>query len=485
MNKKFFYIILFFYIDIFVYSQNLKNAPIPVATIIKTSSPSQVTVQAQNVFQFNVTFDISAIDSIKLQWQKPGDIDFYYNIYRKILSVTQMSDFEKINMENVKENWYVDANITSNTTYFYKIEAVDEQNNRILSDQVSIKSPPLIKPNKPNNFKIKQDIEKVFIIWDAPSKGSFDIAGYNIYRGKTAESLQFYKFVKEQTKFNDEDVEPAIRYFYAISTIDVKGYESDKTEIKNVIPFPIQKTGLILMPTGYRNNIFDNFGLNVDILFTYIIGSISGEHMDEDVKKTDEMSKIGVSLLTGDIRLTFLNDYDFPVSFGVGGTYTLLFKDSLGASSASGISKTFTKDTTLVQMYGGYLSSSIKTFFNITFHLGAMLAPEGYLQTSFMGWLSPYISIEETGQNYIKTSSFAYYIGLDRRIPFFEKLPFKVEYIVPWQSNNKPLQPDYYLVNTYIDRFINFNIGYFHFPGGYSWLGYVSFRFTIFPNPYK
>lgn len=485
MNKKFFYIILFFYIAVFAHSQNLRNTPVPFATIIKTSSPSQVTVQAKNVFQFNVTFDTSAINSIKLQWQKPGDDGFYYNIYRKISSVAQPSDFEKINTENVKENLYVDAKITSNTTYFYKIEAVDGQNNRILSDPASIMSPSLIKPYKPINFKARQDIEKVSIIWDAPPKGSFDIAGYNIYRGKTAENLQFYKFVKEQVKFNDEDVEPAIRYFYAISTIDIKGYESEKTEIQNVIPFPIQKTGLILMPTGYRNNIFDNFGLNVDILFTYIIGSINGEHMDEAVKKTDGMSKIGVSLLTADIKWTFLNDYDFPVSFGVGGTYTLLFKDSLGASSASGISETFTKDTPLVQMYGGYLSSSIKTFYNINFHLGAMLAPEGYLQTSFMGWLSPYISIEKTGQNYIKASSFAYFVGLDRRIPFFEKLPFKVEYIVPWQSNDKPLLPDYYLVNTYIDRFINFNIGYFHFPGGYSWLGYVSFRFTVFPNPYK
>ncbi|MCX8093353.1 MAG: hypothetical protein N3E50_04220 [Candidatus Goldbacteria bacterium] len=481
MSKKIFYCILFFNFLFYCYSRDI----IPVTTTAGVSNAVSVSAQTQPVFQFNINFDLSAINSIKLQWQKPGEAGFYYNIYRKISSVAYTNDFEKINTETVKENIFIDSKITSNTTYFYKIEAIDEQNTRILSDIVSIKSPPLMLPYKPNNFKARQDIEKVSLIWDAPPKGSFDIAGYNIYRGKTSDNLTFYKFIKDQTKFNDEEVEPAIRYFYALTTVDVKGYESEKTEIQNVIPFPVQKTGLILMPTGYRNNIYDNFGLNADILFTYIIGSINGEHLDEDIKKSDGMSKIGVSLLTADIKWTFLNEFDTPISIGIGGTYTLLFKDSLGASSMSGVSKTFTKDTTLVQMYGGYFSSSIKTFYNITFHFGTMFAPENYLQTSFMGWLSPYISMEATGQNYIKPSSIAYFIGMDRRIPFFEKLPFRIEYIVPWQSNCKPILPDYYLINTYIDRFINFNIGYFHFPGGYSWLGYVSFRFTVYPNPYK
>ncbi len=470
---------------IFAYPGNEVNLPVPLTDTAGISTPSQVTVQPQNVFQFNVTFDTSEIDRIKLQWQKPAEEDLYYNIYRKVSNVAQPSDFVKINTENVKENLYVDAGITSNTTYFYQIEAVDQQDKKILSTPVAVTSPLLIPPYKPNNFKVRQDIEKASLIWDMPFKGSFDIAGYNIYRGKTAENLQFYKFVKENLKYDDEEVEPAIRYFYAISTVDVKGYESEKTEIQDVVPFPNQRTGLILMPTGYRNNIFNNFGLNADVLFTYIIGSINGEHMDEYVKKSDGIEKIGVSLLTADVKWTFLNDFDFPVSFGIGGTYTLLFKDSLGATSATGINKTFTKDTPLVQLYGGYLSSSIKTFLGITFHLGAMLSPNGHEQTSFMGWLSPYISMEPTGQNYVKPSVFSYYVGMDRRIPFFEKLPFRIEYVVPWQSNSKPFLPDYYLINTYIDRFINFNIGYFHFPGGYNWLGYVSFRFTIYPNPYK
>lgn len=484
MNKKIFYAILFFFLAVFAYSQHAGNKSVSLTSDTYTSSGSAVTLQAQNVFQFNIIFDTSAIDSIKLQWQKPAGGDFYYNIYRKISSVASLPDFEKLNTENVKENFYVDTKITSNTTYYYKIDAVDLQNNIILSEFASVTSPQLNLPFKPVNFRARQDIEKVSLIWDAPQKGSFDIQGYNIYRGKTDDNLQFYKFIKGQTKYNDEDVEPAIRYYYAISTVDVKGYESEKTEIQNVIPFPFQRTGLILMPSGYRNNIFDNFGLNADILFTYIIGSISGEHFDENIKKSDGFDKIGVSLLTADIKWTIINDFDFPVSLGVGGTYTLLFKDSLGASSASGISKTFTKNSTLVQMYGGYLSSSIKSFCGVL-HLGVMLAQENYGQTSFMGWLSPYISLDEAGQDYIKPSSFAYYIGFDRKIPFFEKLPFRIEYIVPWQSNDKPIMPDYYLINTYIDRFINFNLGYFHFPGGYSWIGYVNFRFTVYPNPYK
>jgi fibronectin type 3 domain-containing protein len=479
MNKKIFFQILFFcFFAFYIYCepQNI----IPVTTTATNTSAIPV-----NLPQFNISFDTSAIDSIKIQWQKPEEKEFNYNIYRKISSNAKASDFEKINTETVKENIYVDTKITSSTTYFYKIEAIDNQNNKILSDAASVTSLPLIYPYKPNNFKARQDIEKVSLIWDAPQRGSFDIKGYNIYRGKTSDNLEFYKFLEKQTKFNDEEVEPAIRYFYSLSTVDVKGNESEKTEIQSVIPFPIQKTGLILVPTGYRNNIYDNFGLNADILFTYIIGSINGEHLDEDIKKSDGMSKIGVSLLTADVKWTFLNDFDFFASFGVGGTYTLLFKDSLGASSMSGVSKTFTKDTTLVQMYGGYISSSIRTFYNITLHSGVMFSPENYSQTSFMAWLSPYISIEQTGENYIKPSSFAYFIGFDRRIPFFEKLPFRIEYIVPWQSNENPALPDYYLINSYIDRFINFNVGYFHFPGGYSWIGYVSFRFTVYPNPYK
>jgi len=485
MKKKILFFSLFFYLFTFVYSQNINNKYLSLTSTAKENSTTSVSFSAKNEFKFNIIFDTSAVNSIKIQWQKPGEQGFYYNIYRKISSAAGSADFIKINTQNVNENIYVDTNITSNTTYIYQIEAVDSFNTKTLSETVQITSPSIILPYKPNNFKARQDIEKVSLVWDASMKGSFEIVGYNIYRGKTKEDIKFYKFIKGQTKYNDEEVEPAIRYFYFISAVDAQGNESEKTEIQNVVPFPAQRTGLVTMPTGYRNNIFDNFGLNADILFTYIIGSINGEHTDEDIKKTDGMGKIGVSLLTADVKWTFINDFDFPASFGVGGIYTLLFKDSLGASSVSGIEKTFTKDSTLVQMYGGYLASSIKTIYNINFHLGAMLAPEGYLPVSFMGWLSSYISSEETGQNYIKPSSFAYFIGMDRRIPFFEKLPFRIEYLVPWQSNEKPLMPDYYLINTFIDRFINFNIGYFHFPGGYSWIGYINFRFTVFPNPYK
>jgi hypothetical protein len=94
----------------------------------------------------------------------------------------------------------------------------------------------------------------------------------------------------------------------------------------------------------------------------------------------------------------------------------------------------------------------------------------------FTPHLSKYIEPDDYGDS-------AYFFGISR--PLFDRMGIKIEYIVPHQANDNALMPDYYMINTHVDRLINFDIGYFHFPGGYAWMGYINFRFTVFPNPYK
>ncbi|MFW6211167.1 MAG: fibronectin type III domain-containing protein, partial [bacterium] len=248
----------------------------------------------------SISFDNSEPDVVVLKWTDTGTEEVYYNVFRK---KSEDENFSLLNKEPFPETEYRDEEIEFETEYVYYLEAVNEEGERESSKEFSFITKKLNLPAVPGGFKTYQDVEKVILRWSGSSPGTFPLSGYNIYRGRTPENQEFLKFVeKTETAYTDEDVEPAIKYYYAMSALDSRGNETPKTEVSEVVPFPKPRTGLILMPTAYRNNIKDNFGFNADVYFNYYIGSIFGEY-DSMVfgKGTDTFGKIGLWLLTADM----------------------------------------------------------------------------------------------------------------------------------------------------------------------------------------
>jgi len=464
----------------------IENSGNTLSSLTITAQPLAVTVSTENLnagqavsvtvnfVPEKVDFDILTINAIKIKWDKKGE-QIYYDIYRK----GEKEDFVKINQSPIYMTKYVDTDINTGTIYFYAIQANDSAGNKYLSKEFQIKSADIFLPSKPVNFKVYQDVECSVLKWEKAIKGTFDVAGYNIYRGESYDSLTKIANVKADVlKYEDVEIIPAKKYYYMVTAYDAAGNESPGTDILNCIPFPMPRTSLILMPTAYRNDIFNNWGLNIDFNFSYYIGGIFGEHdLYPYGKDSDSFLKVGAWLLTGDIKLSGFNDIGSFPSIAVGYIYTILMQDKFGSSNVTGMQASFSgkEKESMQTIKGFYAAMSKKVFFDIGLHGGYIFGE----QINFIPYLSKYLDTEENNV------SQGYYLGFNRTI--ISRMGFKLELIVPVGNKVNPtfFMPGQYLINTHIDRFINFDFGYFHFNGGYIWLGYINFRFTIFPNPYK
>lgn len=452
---------------------------ISVQTIGNTSlaQAQAVTKPADPASGVKIIFDTSAINSLKLSWAKTPGVTFYYNVYRKEKS--SYEDFSIINKLPFAAEEFVDETINTGMAYTYRVEFRDLTGNAYMTGAYDIKTADLFQPKRITDFKAIQDTESIILKWSQPQKGSFEISGYNIYRGKSADTLQLLVFLPAgKMVYEDLEVEPAIKYFYRIRAIDVKNNEAPQSDLSSAVAMPIPRTGLVLMPTAYRNDIYSNMGLNADMLFSYYIGNLYESHSDVLLKNDSRLfTKVGTWLLTGDIKATVFNDFDSIPSLGAGYMYTVLFQDQIGSSETTGLSKSIniSESGSLITFQGVYGAISKKTLWDLHLHGGFMYGT----QANFLPYLTNYIYTDDW-----KKSNQSYYLGASKKL--FRKVGVKLEYVVPGGGVNKTyFMPNMYIVNSHIDSFINFDVGYFHFDGGYAWLGYISYRFTVYPSPYK
>ncbi|HRU38858.1 MAG TPA: hypothetical protein P5511_03195 [Candidatus Goldiibacteriota bacterium] len=460
-----------------------ERAPVPVTRVSTAlggdASAAVPQVAASFVAPQKISADMSRITSILLSWENSWPKPVEYRLFRREAG---KGEFIAINAEPIKVTAYTDAAVRTSTAYEYRLDAADNEGNTGSSTVLTVMTAGFVPPQKPFMFKAFQDVENVALKWSQAGRGSFEIAGYSLYRGKTSDKMEKYRFYDaKSTKADDPDVEPAIRYYYRMTSVDSEGNESEPTDIESVVPFPKPRTGLILTGTGYRNNIFDNLGFNADFVFTYFIGSI----VEEYNRQSKTLKPVSVLLFTGDAKATVINEFEDWPSLGLGFTYTLLLNYDLGGSGASGAGATISESNkeSMKTMYGFYAVASKKIIWENTLHAGFMAGLGQNGQTKFMSYLTPYVADAEDGAEGIRPSNYAYYLGFGR--PLFGNLGIKAEVIVPVESNKNALFPNYYLINTHIENFIRFDFSYMHFPGGYSLLGYINFRFSVYPNPYK
>jgi hypothetical protein len=461
----------------------------------KSKTPEGISITAYDGGNVIYAFSTGIADTVKLFWEpKNKEASFKYNIYR-----TTAVRYEKINPRQITLTAYADSGITSLTAYSYEIESIDEKGASYMSVTFTVKTPPINFPQMPSGFKAFQDIEAVTLKWSFGGQGSFPVSGYNIYRGKLSDKLDFCKFVPAaKNVYTDNDVVPALRYYYSISAVDIRGHESDQVTAPGVMPFPPPRTNLCIMPTAYRNNIFNNNGFNVDCGFAYYIGTLYGEHNVAVLGEgNDTFKKNGVWLLSVDAKYTYFSGFEnwWP-ALGAGVMYSLLMQDSIGGSTSNyqqGVGTSFSTKSSIIGLQGLYLVATKNIGWDFTGDLGYVFGFKMYKgdQGEGLGGYIPYLvsSVLGGGSDLTKDantnydSKNVYYLGFSR--PLFGKASVKVEFMVPVEMNDRAYMPSTYIINTHIDRLLNFDIAYMHYSGGFAWLGYYNLRFSVFPSPYK
>lgn len=173
---------------------------------------------------------------ITLRWQEAaGFAGAGYEVYR---ALNQAGPFGMIGQTEGLE--YSDQNVEKDTTYYYKVRAIDKVGRT--SDYTPVLSANTdFAPNPPVIFKTEGHAKSILIVWgDNPLKSldNSPLAGYKIYRSK-AEDGPYQEIVKLSAQslasgnsdgkmyYRDKSLPDGSVYFYRLAAYNAKDVESE------------------------------------------------------------------------------------------------------------------------------------------------------------------------------------------------------------------------------------------------------------------
>lgn len=181
----------------------------------------------------NVQITYSSDGEILIEWNANAEADLKgYNVYRK----TENTEYSFLSFTS--NNYFFDDSLYYDSTYYYKVTAVDIWNEES-SPSAEVHSTPLnkYKPQKPRYLYInaRNYVGKmsIYLSW-FPSNES-DIAGYNIYRSLnssfTSDSSNLIAF-SPVIEFTDTlNLKLYSDYYYKVQAVDKGGLLSDESSM--------------------------------------------------------------------------------------------------------------------------------------------------------------------------------------------------------------------------------------------------------------
>ena len=162
---------------------------------------------------------------VELTWNANTEFDLAgYNLYRS----ENDQDYAKINVSIIATTSYFDTDVAPDTTYYYKLSALDSNSNG--SDQTSSQSttPADVPPNVPSGLSVATGNQNIDITWNPNTET--DLAGYNLYRSEN--DIDYIKINASTIitmSYLDNTVVNGIAYYYKLSAEDSGGLESTLT----------------------------------------------------------------------------------------------------------------------------------------------------------------------------------------------------------------------------------------------------------------
>jgi fibronectin type 3 domain-containing protein len=143
---------------------------------------------------------------------------------------------------------YTDSTVTNNTTYYYKVAAVNTGGTSGLSNEASA-LPKVVPPGTPTSPTATAGFGNISLSWGA-SQGA---TSYNIYRSTTSggEGTTPYATGVTSASYTDSNVTAGTTYYYTIVAVDSAGNSLASTEV-SATPLSATGQGASFPYTRYR-----------------------------------------------------------------------------------------------------------------------------------------------------------------------------------------------------------------------------------------
>jgi fibronectin type 3 domain-containing protein len=187
---------------------------------------------------FRIDEELSGDGEIMLKWNANNEDDFHsYRLYR-----TTNSDIETTYtlLIETTQNQYLNVGLDYNTTYYYRLSAIDVNDNESeKGDEVHLKPLNLIPPAIPQGVKVygynvPSEPVRIDVQWTANTETDF--LHYNVYKFTSglfaADSTTFLQNLTT-TSFSDTAITIGTKYYYKVTAVDKGLKESQTSDLKS------------------------------------------------------------------------------------------------------------------------------------------------------------------------------------------------------------------------------------------------------------
>jgi fibronectin type 3 domain-containing protein len=202
----------------------------------------------------------AAVEQINLTWSASSGAATY-NIYR---ATTSGSEGTSAYASGLTGASFADSAVSTGTTYFYLVTAVNGSGESVGSVEVSA-APMVPRPAAPSGLSATGGTNQATLTWSASSGATT----YNVYRGASsgAEGTTAYATGLTSTSFTDSAVTARTPYFYVVTAVNGSGESSVSDEVSATPippppPVPVQppaKLGAAAVAFTHSREYYANF----------------------------------------------------------------------------------------------------------------------------------------------------------------------------------------------------------------------------------
>ncbi len=192
---------------------------------------------------------------IRLNWEQNAELDLFgYYVYRGTSTLSEMEVISDAAIEDSTTFFDDDESLHGRTNYVYAVQAMNRSEmHSDFSEVVIIRPNRIVRPLTPSGVSGYAEQNRVRISWNDVRRNDEPVTGYHVYRGsspiqifpedsgasETAEINNYTRLNEDLVTgltFDDLDVSSNETYYYAISSVDLFGVESELSNESSFTP---------------------------------------------------------------------------------------------------------------------------------------------------------------------------------------------------------------------------------------------------------